>query len=140
MNKNCLRKSILIIEDDQVDALTVKRALKDINIQNTLEVQPNGEDALNYLKDNLDNLPCLILLDINMPKMNGIEFLKELKSDEDLKQIPAIVLTTSKEESDREACFKNGVSGYMVKPVKYLHFLEILRTIDRYWTISEMPN
>lgn len=140
MNKNCLRKSILIIEDDQVDALTVKRALKDINIQNTLEVQPNGEDALNYLKDNLDNLPCLILLDINMPKMNGIEFLKVLKSNEDLKKIPAIVLTTSKEESDRDACFKNGVSGYMVKPVKYLHFLEILRTIDRYWTISEMPN
>ena len=84
--------------------------------------------------------PSIILLDLNMPKMNGIEFLKVMKNDESLKRIPVIVLTTSQEEQDKIESFDLGVAGYMIKPVDYLQFVETMRTIDLYWTLSELPD
>jgi len=89
-------RTILLVEDDRVDAMTVKRAMKEINITNPLEIARDGEDALAYLRDERNERPCIILLDLNMPKMNGIEFLNILKQDPVLKRIPVIVLTTSK--------------------------------------------
>ncbi len=133
-------QSILLVEDDRVDAMTVKRALRDINVTNPLNIAENGEKALEFLRDPKNKLPAIILLDINMPKMNGIEFLKVAKHDDELKQIPTIVLTTSKDDWDRIESFKLGVAGYMLKPVDYIQFVEVMKAINIYWTLSETPD
>lgn len=132
-------KAILLVEDDQVDAMTVKRALKELHVVNRLEHVENGEEALTYLRNPARERPCLILLDINMPIMNGIEFLQAVKTDAKLKSIPAVALTTSDEQEDKMETFELGIAGYMRKPVDYQQFVEIIRTIDAYWTISESP-
>jgi CheY-like chemotaxis protein len=131
-------RPILLAEDDSVDAMTVKRALKDLKVTNQLVHTTNGEEALEYLRNKDNTIPCLILLDLNMPKMNGIEFLKITKADDLLKKIPVVVLTTSREEQDIVESFKLSVAGYMVKAVDYKKFVEIVRTIDLYWTLSEL--
>ncbi len=128
------------MEDDQVDAMTVKRALKDINVTNELDIVNDGEEALTFLKNFENEKPGIILLDLNMPKMNGIEFLKIAKKDESLKKIPVVVLTTSKEDQDKVDSFNLGVAGYMIKPVDYRKFVEVMKTIDMYWTLSELPD
>lgn len=133
-------KPILLVEDDQVDAMTVKRALKDINVTNRLDITSNGEEALAFLRNLENEKPGIILLDLNMPKMNGIEFLQIAKHDDALKKIPVVVLTTSKEEQDKVDSFNLGVAGYMIKPVDYLQFVEVVKTIDLYWTLSELPD
>jgi CheY-like chemotaxis protein len=132
-------KPILLVEDDQVDMMTVIRALKEIHVTNQVVHLENGEDALNYLRDGNSEKPCIILLDLNMPVMNGIEFLKAVKDDEQLRRIPVLVLTTSVEQQDRLSSFNFNVAGYVSKPVDYRQFVEVMRTIDAYWTISEMP-
>ncbi|MFP3897613.1 MAG: response regulator [Anaerolineales bacterium] len=130
---------ILLVEDDRVDVMTVQRALRDIKITNPVRVAGNGEEALTILRDDEERRPCLILLDLRMPRMGGIEFLRVVKKDESLKRIPVVVLTTSREERDRVESFELGVAGYMVKPVHYEGFMEIIRTIDLYWTLSHLP-
>jgi len=137
MNSN---KSILLVEDDRVDAMTVKRALREINVTNDLFITKNGEEALAFLRDPVNDLPAIILLDINMPKMNGIEFLKISKHDDELKRIPTIVLTTSKDDWDRIESFNLGAAGYMLKPVDYVQFVDVMKAINVYWTLSEMPD
>ncbi|HEX3034073.1 MAG TPA: response regulator [Thermodesulfobacteriota bacterium] len=132
-------KPILLVEDDKVDAMTIKRALKEIKVTNRLNIAGNGEEALEFLRNDKNEKPGIILLDLNMPKMNGIEFLKEVKQDDILKSIPVVVLTTSKEEQDRVESFKLSVAGYMIKPVDYLKFVEVMKTINMYWTLSELP-
>lgn len=134
------KKPILLVEDDKVDAMTVKRSLRDIHVTNRLLLAGNGEDALQYLREPNIDRPCIILLDLNMPKMNGLEFLQVLKQDTILKKIPVIVLTTSKNEQDKLESFRLGVAGYMIKPVDYQQFVEVVRTINLYWTLSEMPD
>lgn len=132
-------KPILLVEDDQVDVMTVKRALKEIKVTNPVVNPENGEEALKYLRDPASEKPCIILLDLNMPIMNGIEFLEVIKHDTRLKRIPVVVLTTSEEQQDKMNSFDLGVAGYMAKPVDYRQFVEVMRTIDAYWTISEVP-
>ncbi len=133
-------KPILLLEDDTVDAMTVKRALKDINVTNPLVRTTNGEEGLAYLRDETKAKPCVILLDINMPKMNGIEFLKIVKADDKLRIIPAIVLTTSKDDQDRFKTFQLSIAGFVVKPVDYIKFVEAMKIVNLYWTLSELPN
>ncbi len=133
------KRPILLVEDDIVDAMTVKRALKDIKVTNKMDLVGNGEEALEYLRKPENEEPCIILLDLNMPKMNGKEFLKIAKKDERIKKIPVVVLTTSKEEQDRIESFNLGIAGYMIKPVDYLQFVEVIKTINMYWTLSELP-
>jgi CheY-like chemotaxis protein len=133
-------KPILLVEDDVVDAMTVKRALKDIKVCNRLDITTNGEEALEFLSDLANEKPGIILLDINMPKMNGLEFLHIIKQDDGLKKIPVIIMTTSQEEQDRINSFNLGVAGYMIKPVDYLKFVEVVKAIDLYWTLSELPD
>ena len=133
------KKPILLVEDDRVDAMTVKRSLREINVTNRLEIVGNGEEALEYLQDNNNERPCIILLDLNMPKMNGIEFLKVVKEDDRLRMIPVVVLTTSKNDQDRVESFKMCVAGYMIKPVNYVQFVETMKMIDLYWTLSQLP-
>ncbi len=134
------QKLILLVEDDRVDAMTVRRALKDVNVANPLHVARNGVEALDFLRDEAHPRPAIILLDLNMPKMNGIEFLKIVKHDEALKRIPVIVLTTSREDQDRIDSFNLSVAGYMIKPVDYLQFVDVMRTIKLYWTLSELSD
>ena len=132
-------KPILLVEDDQVDTMTVKRALKEIHVTNPLIHLENGEEAVHYLRDAEREKPCIILLDLNMPIMNGIEFLQVVKHDDYLRRIPVVVLTTSEEQQDKVNSFNLGVAGYMAKPVDYRQFVEVMRSIDAYWTIREMP-
>ena len=131
---------ILLVEDDTVDAMTVKRALREIEVSNTLVHVVNGEDALTYLRGPGNPRPCIILLDINMPKMNGIEFLKIAKEEPGIQNIPVVVLTTSSNDRDILQTFNLSVAGYMLKPVDYENFVETIRVIDSYWRLSRLPS
>lgn len=131
-------RPILLVEDDEIDAETVGRALKAINVKNRLDTVGNGEEALLHLKDESKH-PCIILLDLNMPKMNGIEFLKIAKEDQVLRKIPVIIVTTSREERDRKETFDLGAAGYMVKPFGDIEFTEMIKVINLYWSASELP-
>lgn len=132
-------KPVLLVEDDSIDAMTVRRAFRDLKLSNPLVHRVNGEDALEYLMQPDADIPCMILLDLNMPRMNGIEFLKVIKQHDALKRIPVVVLTTSNEECDVLESFRMCVAGYIVKPVDYKKFVEAIKTIDLYWTLSELP-
>jgi CheY-like chemotaxis protein len=132
-------RPLLLIEDDQVDARTVKRALLELKIQDAVVHMPNGEEALTYLRSGINEQPCLILLDLNMPKMGGIEFLREVKQDSTLRRIPIVVLTTSNEDRDVWGTFEHSVAGYMVKPIDYQKFVETIRTVVEYWALSVVP-
>jgi len=132
-------RPVLLVEDDSIDAMTVQRAFRDLKVTNPLKHTVNGEQALAYLQNPANDKPCVILLDLNMPKMNGTEFLAVAKSDPALKKIPVIVLTTSSEERDIVESFRLSVAGYIIKPVDYRKFVEAIRTIDLYWTLSELP-
>ncbi|WXR62146.1 response regulator [Peptostreptococcaceae bacterium AGR-M142] len=135
MNKN---KKIMLIEDDYVDALTIKRAFRDIKVENELTIAEDGEKALEMLND-MEEYPQVIILDLNMPKLSGVEFLKIIKKDEKLSIIPVVIMTTSKEDEDKLNCYKNGISGYIEKPIDYNEFLEILKIVYDYWMINEFP-
>jgi len=115
--------NILLVEDDMLDVINVERTLKRINAEHRLFVAKNGQEALDMLRGNrtekIDPLPSIIMLDINMPKMNGMEFLAELRQDEELKHIKVFITTTSDEDTDRSLSNELGVSGYIVKPLKF---------------------
>jgi CheY-like chemotaxis protein len=128
---------ILLVEDDSVDVMVVARALQDLGVTNKLVHKANGEEALEYLRT--ETKPCVILLDLNMPVMNGLEFLKVVKADEVLKRIPVVVLTTSNQEKDVSESFKLGAAEYIVKCIGYEEFLERIRVIKRYCDLSELP-
>lgn len=135
---------ILLVEDDDVDVMNVRRAFKKNNITNPLFVASNGLEALDMLRADgrARSVPAnrrLVLLDLNMPKMGGIEFLRELRSDADLRPTPVVVLTTSNEERDRVEAYNLNVAGYILKPVTLSSFMETMATLNRYWTLSEFP-
>jgi CheY-like chemotaxis protein len=137
---------ILLVEDDVVDVMAIKRAFKRNQISNLLYVVGDGEEAVAFLRHegkfsvpSSSPRPNLILLDLNMPRMNGLEFLHTIKSDPELCQIPVIVLTTSAEQSDVRTSFQHGVAGYIVKPVTFEKFVQTIATFDFYWTLSELP-
>ena len=132
-------KPILLVEDDSADVTTVRRAFKDLEVAGELIPTGDGEEALAYLRDEGSATPRVILLDLNMSRMDGMEFLKIAKSDEVLKKIPVIVLTTSNSEQDIARSFELGAAGYMVKSADYRKFMEIIKTIDLYWTLSKLP-
>jgi len=133
-------KPTLLVDDDLGDVMMVKRAFEDLKLRNPLFNSNNGEEALEYLRDEGNKKPCVILLNSNMPKMNGIEFLKVVKADNVLKKIPVVALTTSKEEQHIEESFNLGVAGYIVKPLDYKKLVEAIRIINLYWTLSELPD
>lgn len=138
---------ILLVEDDVVDVKTVKRAFKENKILNMLKVVGNGEEALAYLRHKgeyadkeANPRPGIILLDLNMPVMNGIEFLRAARPLGVLRGIPVVVLTTSKMENDRMESYDLGVAGYIIKPVEFDKFVEAVRTLDLYWTLCQLPH
>ena len=134
-----MNQPILVVEDDDVDVMTIQRAFKEIRVLNPVVRQENGEMAIDYLRDPSNATPCIILLDLNMPVMSGIEFLQIIKADENLRRIPVIVLTTSQEQEDKINSFNFSVAGYMAKPVDYRRFVDVMRSIDVYWSLSELP-
>ena len=131
-------KTILLIEDDYVDAITLKRVLKKIDVHNQVIVCNNGEEGLTWLSTHKTDLPGLIFLDLNMPKMNGLEFLEVVKRDDEMKLVPIIVLTTSTDQTDRLECFKRSVAGYIVKCVDYKEFVQTISCVKNYWLKNQL--
>lgn len=129
---------VLLVEDDEVDILTVRRALKELRVQNPLVVTSNGEEALTWLYQSEGLTPTVILLDLNMPRMNGFEFLEQVKQQPPFSMIPVIVLTTSNQPEDRKRAFALAAAGYMVKPVDYHAFVELMQTIHIYWSTERV--
>ena len=129
---------ILLVEDDRVDIMTVQRALKKIEISNPLYVARTGVEALGMLRGDgfprIEPMPSLILLDLNLPKMGGIEFLKELRADPQLNSLQVIVLTSSNEPSDRAAAFEYEVDDYIVKPHSFDEFSNAMSIILADWS------
>lgn len=134
--------NILLVEDDEVDIMNVQRAFRKNNISNPLYVTRNGLEALNVLKGNGDMvvpLPRIVLLDINMPRMGGIELLTEMRKHPELRSISVFVMTTSNEESDKIAAYDLNVAGYIVKPLSFEAFANAVAILNNYWQLCEMP-
>ena len=132
--------NILLVEDDDLDVMNVQRAFRKNNIANPLFVAGNGEEALEMLRRG--EVPAerrLVLLDLNMPRMNGIEFLRALRADPGLKYTSVVVLTTSNDERDRVEAYNLNVAGYILKPVTFNNFCDAMLTLNKYWTLVEMP-
>jgi CheY-like chemotaxis protein len=137
--------NILLVEDDELDVMNVQRAFRKNKVSNPLYVATNGVEALELLRGKEGQSPKipedrrLILLDLNMPKMGGIEFLREVRNDPKLRQITVVVLTTSDEERDKVDAYNLNVAGYILKPVTVAAFVEIMATLNKYWTVNELP-
>ena len=128
---------ILLIEDDMIEVMKLNRSISKLEMNHKIIEANNGEEALKLLSKK-DNLPDIILLDLNMPKINGIEFLSILKSDDTLKHIPTIILTTSNNQKDLIACYEIGIAGYVLKPLKYEEYVSKIENILAYWSINEL--
>jgi CheY-like chemotaxis protein len=132
--------NILLVDDDQVDVMNVQRAFKKNNITNPVWVSSNGLEALEMLRSGtVPKTQRLVLLDLNMPKMNGIEFLRELRADPALANTSVVVLTTSKDEGDKVDAYNLNVAGYLLKPVEFIDFVGLMATLNKYWTLVELP-
>jgi CheY-like chemotaxis protein len=134
--------NILLVEDDEVDVMNVKRAFKKNNITNPLNICNNGLEALDFLRGKTEpfgEIPKIILLDLNMPKMGGIEFLREIRKDEKLKNISVFVMTTSNEDKDKVDAYNLNVAGYILKPLSMERFVEAVSTLNNYWKLCEFP-
>jgi CheY-like chemotaxis protein len=132
--------NILLVEDDQVDVMNVKRAFDRNRISNPLYVAGDGIEALRMLRSGeVPSERRIILLDLNMPKMSGIEFLRELRSDPALQLTPVVVLTTSNDERDKIEAYNLNVAGYLLKPVTFINFVEVMAALNKYWTLVELP-
>jgi CheY-like chemotaxis protein len=132
--------NILLVEDDEVDVMNVRRAFQANHIVNPLFVAGNGVEALEKLRGGeIPGERRLILLDLNMPRMNGIEFLAELRHDPELAATPVVVLTTSNNDRDRVQAYDFNVAGYLLKPVTFSDFAELMAALNKYWTLVEMP-
>jgi CheY-like chemotaxis protein len=127
----------LLVEDDSVDAMTVERALSDLGVANPLVRTAGAAEALEYLRTESDTEPCMILLDLNMPGVDGFEFLNIVKADEALKNIPVVVATTSPAEADKTKSLRLGAAGHLVKAVDYGEFVKNIRATLLGWTTCE---
>jgi CheY-like chemotaxis protein len=132
--------NIVVIDDDAVDVMNVKRAFARGHVQSHLFVAGDGIEGLALLRSG--TVPAdrrLVLLDINMPRMSGLEFLRELRADPALQSTPVVILTTSADERDRREAYRLNVAGYLLKPVTSVAFFELMSALDRYWSLVEMP-
>lgn len=140
LNVRTATLNILLVEDDDVDVLTVRRAFEKAHILNPLYVANDGLEALGKLRSGeIPKERRLVLLDLNMPRMNGIEFLRELRKDPDLSHTPVVVLTTSAMDRDKFEAYGMNIAGYLVKPVTFDQFCDLMVTLNKYWTLVELP-
>lgn len=130
---------ILLIEDNPHDAELTIRALKKNNLANNLLHLQDGKEALDFLFNDKNQMPKLILLDLKMPRVDGVEVLRKLKSDDQKKVIPTVVLTSSKEERDVVDSYKLGVNAYIVKPVDFDQFVKAVTQLGFFWLILNQP-
>jgi CheY-like chemotaxis protein len=131
MHKEKLK--ILLVEDDRIEVLKLKRSMANYE----LSLANNGKDAFKKIEE---DMPNLILLDLNMPDTNGIEFMQIMKGRDDLLHIPVIILTTSNNERDIHECYRLGIAGYVIKPLKYEDYEAKIKAIFRYWSLNEFLN
>lgn len=128
--------TILLVEDDAIEVIKFNRSIAKLGQLHQVIEANNGEEALSYLGTNY--LPDLLLLDLNMPKMNGLEFLKMLRNSDHLKYLPTVVLTTSVNEKDLKTAYSLGVAGYIVKPLKYEDYVTKIAALLDYWKHNEL--
>ncbi|MFD0798308.1 response regulator [Maribacter chungangensis] len=128
---------ILLIEDDAIEVMKLERTLSKVEAKYEIVKASNGEDALKILRSG-DKLPDIILLDLNMPRMSGIEFLEILKNDAILQYLPTIILTTSENRADLLKCYQLGIAGYVIKPLKYGDYESRMKTVLEYWSINQL--
>ena len=136
---------ILMVEDDPKDVELTLTALEEYNLANEVVVTRDGEQALDYLycrgeyETRSNGNPAVVLLDLKLPKINGLEVLKQIKSDEELKMLPVVVLTSSKEEKDMVTSYKLGVNAYVVKPVDFHQFVNAIKELGVFWAVINEP-
>lgn len=129
--------NILFIEDDFIESMKFKRVLKTLELNHRIIEASNGEEALSILTGK-EIIPDIILLDLNMPKVNGLEFLRILKNDEKLRYIPTVIFTTSNNHRDILECYRIGIAGYILKPLKYEDYQVIVKKTLDYWATNEL--
>jgi CheY-like chemotaxis protein len=132
---------ILLVEDNPMDLDLTIRAFAAKKLTNPIQIARDGEEALQYMErwENGEPRPVVILLDLNMPKINGLEVLQKIKSHPDFKTIPIVILTTSSQSSDLHAAYQSGANSYIVKPVDFEKFLDVASHIDLYWRVINKP-
>lgn len=128
---------ILLVEDNPIDLDLTLRAFAAKKLSNPIQVARDGEEALKYMEkwEHGEPWPVVILLDLNLPKINGLEVLQKFKSHPDFKTIPVVILTTSSESSDLKTAYQSGANSYIVKPVNFEKFLDVASHIDLYWRV-----
>ncbi|WP_369752994.1 response regulator [Flavobacterium sp. WC2409] len=129
--------NILLIEDDAIEVMKFNRVLSTMDLKHKIIEANNGEEALTILKVK-EIIPDIIILDLNMPKINGIEFLEILKGDDHLKYIPSVILTTSNNRKDVMECYRIGIAGYLLKPLKYDDYVDRIKKLIDYWSCNEL--
>jgi CheY-like chemotaxis protein len=129
--------NILLIEDDSIEIMKFNRVINSFEKTHTILVARNGEEAINLLKTKTQVIN-LIVLDLNMPKINGIDFLKFIKKDNKFRFIPAIILTTSNNSKDILECYEIGIAGYILKPLKYEDYFVCIENLMNYWSINKL--
>lgn len=136
-------RPILLVEDNPMDVDLTLEAFREHGVVNPILVCRDGEEALQYIAEHgaaTDaQLPALVLLDLRLPKVDGIEVLRQARNDEVWKQVPVVVLTTSRENADIESAYRLGVNSYIVKPVDFLAFADVVKTIKIYWLLTNEP-
>ena len=138
MRKN--GRKIMLVEDNPDDVALTQRAFKKSNVANEIIVARDGAEALALLFDKTKELPALVLLDLKLPKVDGLEVLKRIRADEETKLIPVVILTSSKEDEDLKNGYKLGCNSYIRKPVDFNQFAEAVKTLGLYWLVlNEAP-
>ena len=135
MKQNSL--NVLLIEDNTIEIMKMNRAVSSLELSHSITEAKTADKALEILEDR-NNIPDIILLDLNMPKINGIEFLSIIKKDIDLNHIPVIILTTSNNKKDLLECYKLGIAGYILKPLKYEDYVTKIESTLKYWSLNEL--
>ncbi len=136
-------KPILLVEDSAKDIELTLAALEDSHLANRVNVLRDGSEALDYLRAHSscsdDGFPAVMLLDIKMPKISGIEVLRAIKSNPEMKHVPVVMLTSSREGPDLTECYELGANGYVVKPVDFTEFFEAVKALGKYWAVVNEP-
>ena len=138
-NKDCKEVSILLVDDDDVDAMGVERSLNKLRLANPFHRARDGVEGLEMLRAKDIDQPYLVLLDLNMPRMTGIEMLQALRSDPDLRSTVVFVLTTSDDDKDKVAAYNEHIAGYIVKNKIETGFDEVMQLLNHYWRLVELP-
>ena len=138
-----LLKPILLVEDSAADIELTLAALEDSHVANRVVVLRDGSEALDYLNQHYDgtdeDFPAVMLLDIKMPRVSGIEVLRSIKSNPQLRHVPVVMLTSSREGPDLRECYDLGANGYVVKPVEFTEFFEAVKALGKYWAVINEP-